>query len=56
MGAVKGPSDKWALINSGSVKDELSLDQPLRIVQGNEKKHRAYVLAYRRRPLATDNP
>lgn len=56
MGAVKGPSNKWAQINSGSVKDELSLDQSLRIVQENEKKHRAYVLAYRRLPLSTDNP
>ncbi|KAL4786691.1 hypothetical protein BJX76DRAFT_81352 [Aspergillus varians] len=49
--AVKEPTNKWALVKSGSVEIGLALDQLLGIVHKVERKHRAYVLAYRRLPF-----
>ncbi|KAL3478007.1 hypothetical protein BJX99DRAFT_117032 [Aspergillus californicus] len=46
--AVRGPTGKWALIETDVTFDELPLDKLLRIV---EKKQRGYILAYRRLPL-----
>ncbi|KAL4912169.1 hypothetical protein BDW62DRAFT_195301 [Aspergillus aurantiobrunneus] len=46
--ALKEPSNKWALVKSNSMQNELTLNQLLGIIQ---KEHRVYVFAYRRLPL-----